>query len=388
MLLFLAACFLPAFVISCAVTKFMRWVAPHWGLVDQPASRKMHAVPVPLGGGLGIYFGFVITVAVGHGLVWWLQRSGSSLTWLPGEIEAALPGLMLRTSQIWIIIGAGTLLCAAGLLDDLKPLPWPPRLALQLTVAMALVAGGVQATLFVEHPWIGWTVTVLWIVGLINSLNFLDNMDTLSGGIGLIASLLFSIVMLTHPSGPRWLVGGGLLVLSGSLTGFLVHNRSPARIFMGDSGSMFLGMMLASLTVLGTFYGPEASGRHVILAPLFVLSVPLYDTATVLWIRFREGRSPFQPDKSHFSHRLVALGLSPRAAVRCVHLATLTTGLGALLLYRVPDWTGALILATMVLCLLSIIRLLEMAAGSLSDQQELPKPFAVEDTEETSGGAS
>ena len=262
---------------------------------------------------------------------------------------------------MWMLLGAGTLLSAAGLLDDLRPVPWPPRLALQVLVAAGLVAGGVRGTLFVEYPWIGAGLTVLWIVGLINSLNFLDNMDLLSGGTGLIAACLFALMMLTLTGEPRWLVGGALLALAGALAGFLIHNRPPARIFMGDSGSTFLGMMLATLTVLGTFYDERLPSRHVILAPLCVLAVPIYDTATVIWIRLREGRSPFQPDKCHFSHRLVEMGLTRPGAVRTVHLCTLTTGLGGLLLYGVPGWSGALIIVTLVLCVLAIIGVLETA---------------------------
>lgn len=375
MIWFVAACVAPAFVVSLGVTALMRVVAPRVGLVDQPAARKVHTTPTPLGGGLGIYCGFVIPVLLAQGAANWLL-AGQPPPWLPAEAAALLPGLAARGREIWLLIGAGTLLTATGLLDDLHPLPWQPRLLLQFLVATTLVAGGVRATLFVEHPWIGAALTVVWIVGLINSLNFLDNMDALAGGIGLIVSTTFAVVMLTSTGEPRWLVGGALLLLAGSLGGFLVHNRPPAKIFMGDSGSTFLGMMLASLTVLGTFYDERLPSRHVILAPLCVLAVPLYDTATVLWIRVREGRSPFQPDKCHFSHRLVELGLSRAGAVRTVHLCTLTTGLGALLLYSVPGWTGALVIVTLVLCVLAIINVLETAARRPGNNAATSAPAA------------
>lgn len=367
MIWFVAACVVPACLVSWGVTALMRVVAPRVGLVDQPAARKVHSVPTPLGGGLGIYCGFVIPVLIAQGAASWLWDVQPPPGWLPAEMTALLPGLLERGREVWLLVGAGTLLTAMGLLDDLRPLPWQPRLLLQFLIAAALAAGGVRATLFVEHPWIGAVLTVLWIVVLINSLNFLDNMDALAGGIGLIVSVIFAVVMLTSTGEPRWLVGGALLLLAGSLGGFLIHNRPPAKIFMGDSGSTFLGMMLASLTVLGTFYDERLPSRHVILAPLCVLAVPLYDTATVLWIRLREGRSPFQPDKCHFSHRLVELGLSRAGAVRTVHLCTLTTGLGALLLYSVPGWTGALVIVTLVLCVLAIINVLETAARRTSN---------------------
>lgn len=358
---FVAACLAPAFVVSLLVTALMRRFAPRWGLIDKPAARKVHTTPTPLGGGIGVYCGFVLPTLFAFAAAHWLAKQPQMPDWLPVELREMLPALLSRSREMWMLIGAGTLLAAAGLLDDLRPVPWPPRLALQVLVACGLVAGGIRGSLFVEYPWIGAALTVIWIVGLINSLNFLDNMDLLSGGTGFIAACLFALMMLTLTGEPRWLVGGALLALAGSLAGFLVHNRPPARIFMGDSGSTFLGLLLATLTVLGTFYDERLPSRHVILAPLCVLAVPIYDTATVIWIRLREGRSPFHPDKSHFSHRLVELGLTRPGAVRTVHLCTLTTGLGGLLLYSVPGWTGAIIIVTLVLCVLAIIGVLETA---------------------------
>ncbi|MCA9068038.1 MAG: undecaprenyl/decaprenyl-phosphate alpha-N-acetylglucosaminyl 1-phosphate transferase, partial [Planctomycetaceae bacterium] len=210
----------------------------------------------------------------------------------------------------------------------------------------------------------------LWYLVLINVFNFLDNMDGLFFCIALIASLLFSVVMLTGTSEPRWLVGGALLVLAGSISGFLFfHNWPPARIFMGDSGSYFIGLLLASLTMLGTYYEHTEveTSRHVILAPLCILAVPLYDISSVILIRLKQGRSPFQPDKSHFSHRLVELGLKPSRAVLTIYLATLTTGLGGLLLYQVEDWTGALLVALLISCVLAMIGILETAGRRVAN---------------------
>ena len=159
-------------------------------------------------------------------------------------VAAHLQGVLTRSGTMWAIIVAGTVLVIMGLIDDAASLPWWSRLMVQFLVAAALVAYGVRATVFVTQPWVGMLLTMLWIVTLINALNFLDNMDGLSGGIGLIAALLFATVMLSSVSEPRWLVGGALVVLSGSLAGFLCHNWPPATIFMGDSGSMFIGLLL------------------------------------------------------------------------------------------------------------------------------------------------
>jgi UDP-GlcNAc:undecaprenyl-phosphate GlcNAc-1-phosphate transferase len=128
---------------------------------------------------------------------------------------------------------------------------------------------------------------------------------------------------------------------------------------MGDAGSYFVGLLMASLTAAATFYESKQGSRHVLLAPLCVLAVPLYDFTSVMVIRLAQRRSPFQPDKSHFSHRLVELGLSPPRAVLTIYLATLTTGLAALVLYQVPGWGGACLVIVMVGCVLAIVAILE-----------------------------
>lgn len=364
MLWFLAACLIPSFAVSCSVTGFMRWFSPRIGLIDQPAARKVHTSPTPLGGGVGIVAGFLLTTIAAHVAVWWLLRQPQLPAWFPEELRPHLTGVIARGGDFWKLVVAGLVIATMGFLDDYRPLPWQPRLCLQLGVAVALASCGFRATVFASQPWIGFLLTVVWIVVLINAFNFLDNMDALSSGIGLIAATVFACVMLTSAAEPRWFVGGALLVLAGSIAGFLCHNWPPAKIFMGDAGSMFIGLMLATLTLLGTFYDPQQSTRSVILAPLCVLAVPLYDFTSVMLIRLSQGRSPFQADKSHFSHRLVELGLSRKDAVYTVHLCTITTGIGALLLYRVQDWTGAILVLAMVLCVLAVIAILETVGRS------------------------
>jgi UDP-GlcNAc:undecaprenyl-phosphate GlcNAc-1-phosphate transferase len=343
----------------------MRYLAPKWGLMDQPAARKVHLVATPLGGGIGIWLGVILPLVIAWAVAWTIHSMPFLETLLPSQILPHLDGVKYRSGQLWAILAGGTALSVMGLFDDWKSLPWQPRLLGQFVVACALVFGaGIHATLFVSLPWVGAILTVIWILVLINSLNFLDNMDGLSAGIGLIASLLFAMIMLTATSQPRWLVGGFLLILAGSLSGFLYHNRPPARIFMGDTGSYFIGLLLACMTVQGTFYEYGRSSTHVILAPLCILAVPLYDICSVILIRLWQRRSPFQPDKSHFSHRLVELGLSKPAAVATIHLTTLMTGLGGLLLYQVNNWYAAGLIFTLILCVLLVIAILETAGRS------------------------
>ena len=371
MIAFILACTLPALVTSYIVTALMRRYAVQLGLVDLPADRKVHEMPTPLGGGVGIYCGVVLPFLLAMGIALYWGASSNVPDWIPTAIASQIDGVRTRSGMLLAILVAGTLIMIMGLLDDRFSLSWKWRMGMQFLISYALVAGGVRGTIFISQPWIGAVITVLWMVVLINSLNFLDNMDGLTGGIGLIVSLMFASVMLHSTGEPRWLVGGCLLVLAGSLTGFLFHNWPPAKIFMGDAGSTFVGLMLATFTVLGTFYNEDlGTSRHVMLAPLCVLAVPLYDITSVILIRLREGRSPFHGDKAHFSHRLTDLGLSRRNAVLVVHFTTLTTGLGALLLYEVDDWAGALIVVSLVLCTLVIISILEMTARYRSERDQ------------------
>jgi UDP-GlcNAc:undecaprenyl-phosphate GlcNAc-1-phosphate transferase len=172
-----------------------------------------------------------------------------------------------------------------------------------------------------------------------------------------------AIVLLTMPNPetnqPQLFVGGFVLLLMGAVLGFLVHNRPPARLYMGDAGGYFIGFSIAVVTILATFAGHDVP-RHAILAPLCLLAVPFYDTASVIAIRVRQGRSPFVGDQSHFSHRLVQLGMSRRQAVLTICLASATCGLGALLLRQV-DAQGAVIVLGMVGGVLLLMAILERA---------------------------
>jgi len=250
-----------------------------------------------------------------------------------------------------------------GLADDRRGIDWRLRLGIQVAVAVALVASGWRVSLFLDMPWLTGAISVLWIVGLVNSFNMLDNMDGLSAGVAAIAATMFAAMMLMTPrpdnNQPQLFVAGLLLVIVGALLGFLWHNRPPARLFMGDAGSYLVGYLLAVTTLTATFAGGDLP-KHAIFGPLCVLAVPLYDTATVVLIRLRGGRSPFTGDKSHFSHRLVELGMTKPQAVLTIYLATATCGLGALLL-RQLNIAGAMIVLFMVACILALVAILETA---------------------------
>ena len=366
LLLFFVGTIVPPLFISLISIYFVRKYAPQWGLVDHPGERKVHVTPTPLGGGLGIWAGVVFTFLIGTALVLACRSSDSLRGMLPDVVSANLEGVFSKLDSLWVLLGAGTILMAIGLCDDRWQIGWKPRLLFQFGIATACVLWqGWNLTAFINVPVLPSLLSVIWIVALINSFNMLDNMDGLSGGVAAIAALMLGGVMLISnepgSNSPQLFVGGLLFVVAGALLGFLFHNRPPAKIFMGDAGSYFVGFCIAVATLLATYTGYQSPAKHGILAPVFVMAVPMYDMLTVLAIRIRERRSPFQADKSHLSHRLVDLGFTKVQAVLTIYLLTATCGLGALLLHRV-DMIGAVIITIMVLCVLALIALLETTA--------------------------
>lgn len=346
------------FVVSLVAGFFVRRHAHGWGLVDRPDERKRHEKPTPLGGGLAIWLGVIGAFSAGQiGLLIAGDR-------LPEFVQMHAAGLESRASQLWGVLIAGTVLMVLGLWDDRRGISWQVRLGVQCAVAGMVVWQGIELTAFLSARSMTGVLSVIWIVAMINSFNMLDNMDGLSGGVAAIAGTTLAILMLVAPDPvtrqPQLFVGGFLLVIVGSLLGFLWHNRPPARMFMGDAGSYFIGFCIAVATLLATYTSYSGPTPHRVLAPVLVMAVPLYDMCSVLFIRLREGRSLFEADRRHFSHRLVELGLSRTQAVGTIYLTTTTCGLGALLLHRVDVVGGGLIVG-LVLSVLGLVAILESA---------------------------
>ncbi len=351
---------LPSMFVCWAAAWWLRHNGPRLGLVDRPGPRKVHAEPMPTAGGLAIWLGIVLPFAVGEVLLCAAAATGGA--WLPDFVVPHVSGLLQQSPRLWVLLAGGTVLLLLGLTDDRYGLDWKIRLAVQTFVAVVMVLLGWRLSLFLDMPLLTGALSVIWIVTLINSFNMLDNMDGLSAGVAAIAAAMLAVVMLLAPdpitNQPQLFVGGFLLVLVGSLVGFLWHNYPPAKLFMGDAGSYLIGYLLAIATLTATFAGGTLP-RHAILAPLCVLAVPLYDTVTVVLIRLRAGRSPFVGDKSHFSHRLVELGMTKTQAVLTIYLATATCGLGALLLHRVDYALDAGVILLLVGCVLVLVGILE-----------------------------
>ncbi|GAB5403329.1 MAG: MraY family glycosyltransferase [Aureliella sp.] len=360
--LFLAA-MLPSALISYVAVGWVRKAAVRLGLMDAPGERKVHTTPIPLGGGLGIWAGVVSTLLIGTITVLVAASNSSVASLLPAGIADHLDGMHDKIAEIWVIVACGTVLAFLGLMDDRHGIPWWLRLGVEFGVATFCVYWqGLQLTAYIDLPWLTSALSVLWIVALINSFNMLDNMDGLSGGVAAISTFMLAIMLLTSPDQtggqPQIFVGAMLLILVGALLGFLGHNWPPAKIFMGDAGSYFIGFWIAVATLLATYAGYQGKTPHAVVAPLIVMAIPLYDMISVIIIRLREGRSPFEGDKRHFSHRLVDLGMTKKQAVLTIYLSTATCSLSALLLPRV-DFVGAVLIVIGTCFILGLIRVLE-----------------------------
>ncbi len=335
-------------------------LAVRFGWVDRPAEGRFHSRPVALGGGVAILLAMVMPslLALALASVW---AAGKMPTWLPKSVALHVPGAAARGSAVlWILAGAAGL-CVVGLIDDRHKLSPAIKLAAQLAVAAVVVAAApLKVLTMAGEPW-STLLSIAWIVVIVNAMNFMDNMDGLAAGV----TLLCACALLTAAASIGQLfVSGWLCLLIGATAGFLLFNFPPARIFMGDAGSMVLGYFLAVGSMLTTYYDPARVGSRMygVLAPMAVLAVPLYDLISVLAIRLRERRPLTVGDTRHFSHRLVARGMSVRAAVLTVYLCTAVTGIAATLLGQVPEW-AAWMLAGQTLGVLGIIALLESADG-------------------------
>ncbi len=358
-------------LLVCAISLYpIRRFAQRLGLLDRPGGHSTHVDATPLGGGIGIWLGILVTFAAGTVAVIFARSSTAIQERLPAEMLPYLEGTWSRVSELWILLAAGTVLVILGVADDRRGVNEWVRLGVEFAVAALVVYGlGFGLTAYIGLPWLTNILSMIWIVGVINSFNMLDNMDGLSGGVAAIISASMAMVMLTTPdpgtARPQVFVAALLLVVCGSLLGFLWHNRPPAKIFMGDGGSYLVGFLIAVAMLMATFAG-DSDRPHAVLAPLCVMAVPLYDMTTVLWIRIREGRSPFVGDRSHFSHRLVELGLSRTQAVLTIYLVTATCGLAAILLTHVTIVQAIMVLG-IVLCMLLLVVILESTGWRKDD---------------------
>ncbi|MGB9738508.1 MraY family glycosyltransferase [Chloroflexus sp.] len=294
----IALIFITALTFSIVATPIARRAALRSGVIAVPRTRDIHTTPIPLLGGAAIYTAFVVALLL-------------------------FGNLNYIRELIGILLGA-TIISLFGLADDRWGMSAVLKLAGQILAATVLLLGGTQVQLF---PWpvINWIITLGWVVVITNAINFLDNMDGLSGGIATIAAAFF--LLLAAMNEPRQvLVGAMAAALIGACLGFLRYNFNPASIFMGDTGSLFIGFVLAALAIKLRFLANTPLVTW--LVPVCVLGLPLFDLALVFVSRVRRRVNPFTTaGKDHLSHRLHALGLTKREAVLTCYLLAGASGL-------------------------------------------------------------
>ncbi|MBO8126103.1 MAG: undecaprenyl/decaprenyl-phosphate alpha-N-acetylglucosaminyl 1-phosphate transferase [Firmicutes bacterium] len=302
--------FICALVFAAVLTPLVRRLALALWIMDEPAERKVHERPVPLWGGLAIFLSFLFTAKI-----------------FASEFQA-----------FGGIVVAGTLITVIGLIDDVRPLSAKTKFLGQILASLVLIALGTKIE-FLTNPfggmiylgWWGIPLTVLWVVSITNMVNLIDGLDGLAAGVAAIASAALWVVAASKGQTTMALLSA---VLAGGALGFLPYNFNPAKIFMGDTGSMFLGFMLAALSVEGALKGAATIALTI---PLLVLGVPFFDTLFAIWRRYREGRPVYKADRGHLHHRLLDMGLSQKAAVLLVYAFSVALGITAIIVSQLGE---------------------------------------------------
>lgn len=304
-----------ALAVTAVSTPWIRRLAIVIGFVDAPAERKLHSVPMPLMGGVAIAAGAILAM----------------LVLLPD-----LPGL--RAPEVRGVLLAGFVVALVGLWDDRRRLSATVKLAGQFVSFVILVYFEVHVRLPVPL-WLNYLLTFLWLAGITNAINFLDNMDGLSAGVSAVAA---AFILLAGAMNDQFLVAGLAAAVLGACLGFLRYNFKPARIFMGDAGALFLGFLLAVLGIQLRF--PNNVNFVTWMVPVFILGLPILDTSLVVVSRLRRRVNPFTTaGKDHLSHRLVELGFSQREAVLILYLTAGVFGMMGLFITQADVVEGYII---------------------------------------------
>jgi len=322
-----------ALTLSLAATPGVKWFAYRVGAIDVPKdSRRVHKSPVPRLGGLAIFIAFLLSVV------------------LFADITKEIRGVLIGAIII-VIIGA---------IDDIKPLRAYIKLIFQIIAALVAVFHGIIIDLFsnpllfsnAEYMFLGYfsiPITVIWIVAITNSFNLIDGLDGLSVGVSTICSLSMLVISLLVSEDPN--IAIIMAALAGACLGFIPYNFNPAKIFMGDTGSLLLGYVLATVSILGLF---KFYAVVSFAAPFLILALPLVDTAFAFIRRLLKGQNPMSPDRGHFHHRLIDMGLSQKQAVAILYAISGLLGFTAVVITTRID-IRALILVIAVLIAAAVI---------------------------------
>jgi UDP-GlcNAc:undecaprenyl-phosphate GlcNAc-1-phosphate transferase len=304
--------FLIALLVSFAATPLMIRLAKRLGAIDVPKDgRRVHKVPTPRLGGLAIFLGFLAALLYMY------------------EIDSRMVG---------VLTGAA-IIVTLGFFDDIKPLPAKFKFLVQIIAAIIAIRSGIRIEhvsnplyfMFPENEYIifgNWSypLTLLWIVGVTNAINLVDGLDGLAAGISIISAT--TLLVAAHTTGQDF-AAFLALILAASTLGFLPYNFNPAKIFMGDTGALFLGYMLSVISVMGVLKGAAALS---ILVPIFAIGLPIYDTLFAMIRRASNGKSMMEADKGHLHHKLLDAGMSQRQAVITLYSISAVLGFSAVVL--------------------------------------------------------
>lgn len=323
--------FLIALFVALIATPAVIVLAAKTGAMDAPDARKVHKGPMPRIGGLAIYCGFMVAILA--------MLNFAELT---QEVANGVIGLLL----------GGTLIVIIGLIDDYKNLPAKVKLLGQILAACVVVYFDVRIDVITDPfgdylylEYLAVPATVFWIVGLTNTVNLIDGLDGLAAGVSTIASITIMLVALQEDV---MIVALFTAALAGAALGFLRYNFNPAKIFMGDTGSMFLGFILAGISVIGAV---KCTATIALIVPILALGLPIMDTTFAIIRRYRGGVPIFKPDKGHLHHRLLDLGFSQRQAVLLMYVISALLGLSAVALNEVSGGMSIVI----VVCVLLVV---------------------------------
>ena len=324
--------FFIALIVSYAVTPGVKKLAIKIGAIDKPDERKVHTHVIPRLGGLAIYIGFM---------------------------AAVLYSMPVFSEFFGFLLGAAAIVLL-GIWDDIRNIPARVKLAGQIIAAAIPVAYGVQIewvtnpfwTILIIPEWLAVPVTVFWIVGFTNTVNLIDGLDGLAAGVSVIASIsMFFMAVSMNQYLPAMI----LVAMSGAALGFLQYNFNPAKIFMGDTGSMLLGYTMAVVAVLGLV---KTAATVALIVPIIALGVPIMDTLFAIIRRKMSGVPVFQPDKGHLHHRLLALGMTQKQAVLSMYMVSVLLGFVAVFVANVGYKTGIVtIAAVLAVCIYSARRI-------------------------------
>jgi UDP-GlcNAc:undecaprenyl-phosphate/decaprenyl-phosphate GlcNAc-1-phosphate transferase len=317
-----------AYAASTALVPAVRSLALRLSVVDHPGERKVHRSPVPLLGGLAIYFSLLVVILSSLFVLPLLLESAFARSLFPAL--AVVANYKAIAPKLWALLGGATVVVIVGIVDDVRGVNFPPlyKLGGEILAAVLLLPAGIYMDLLVWSVPLTMLVSVIWVVGITNAMNLLDNMDGLSSGVALICSCMFLVLVTLRG---EFFIALFLAGIIGSTLGFYQFNisRGGWKIFLGDTGSLLLGFLLGALSLIARYVEPSDQSLFPVVAPLIILGLPVFDTFSVIAIRLLDRRPIFKGDQMHLSHRLVRMGMSVPQAVNFVYLLTLAIGLNA-----------------------------------------------------------